>query len=462
MTIKFASIILARKGSKRLADKNKRKFLGESLFAHQINVSKKIKDIKKIFISSDDEEILNLSKKNNLICLKREKKFSTDKCSLEKTLLNDLVKIKKIDNKISHLIILQATNPMIKTDYLELGIKKIKTKKYNSIQTYKEENFFEIGVDDFKKIRPNYQDKKPRKIETGMFWIINIKEFLKIKNRIIDPIGFVKINKKDVIDIDNYEDFLNSEKKLKVSYFKNTEYYYKKRRSNIKNFDKYQSKKQIDPDGIVREPFKERKHKIEFFKNEIQFVNSLKYKKNYKPKYLDLGYGTGFVTSAISKKYTKYGLEVGKESHEFAKKYFDHMYLGELKDKTYPENYFDVIMFLHVLEHLTNPIETLEIIKKILKPGGVVLIGTPNFGSACSLRYGNKFRMLNDKTHISLFSDIKLCELINDLGMTLHNIDYPYFDTKYFNKEEILKIFNKKIMSPAFFGNIMTVYAIKK
>ena len=196
-----------------------------------------------------------------------------------KTLLNDLVKIKKIDNKISHLIILQATNPMIKTDYLELGIKKIKTKKYNSIQTYKEENFFEIGVDDFKKIRPNYQDKKPRKIETGMFWIINIKEFLKIKNRIIDPIGFVKINKKDVIDIDNYEDFLNSEKKLKVSYFKNTEYYYKKRRSNIKNFDKYQSKKQIDPDGIVREPFKERKHKIEFFKNEIQFVNSLKYKK---------------------------------------------------------------------------------------------------------------------------------------------------------------------------------------
>ena len=65
---------------------------------------------------------------------------------------------------------------------------------------------------------------------------------------------------------------------------------------------------------------------------------------------MDLGYGTGFVTSAISKKYTKYGLEVGKESHEFAKKYFDHMYLGELKDKTYPENYFDVIMF-HTTEH---------------------------------------------------------------------------------------------------------------
>ena len=70
--------------------------------------------------------------------------------------------------------------------------------------------------------------------------------------------------------------------------------------------------------------------------------------------------------------------------------------------------------------------------------------------------------MLHDETHISLFSDIKLCELINDLGMSVHKVDYPYFNTKYFNKEEILKIFNKNIISPAFYGNIMTVYAIKK
>jgi CMP-N-acetylneuraminic acid synthetase/2-polyprenyl-3-methyl-5-hydroxy-6-metoxy-1,4-benzoquinol methylase len=460
--MKFASIILARQNSKRLKEKNKRIFLNDHLFAHQIKISKKIKDIKKIFLSSDDEEIINLGKKYKVTCLKREKEFATDKCSLEKTLLNDINKIQKYDKKITHLVIQQATNPMFKTDYLNTGIKKIKKNKYNSIQTFKEEKFFEIGVDNFKKIRPNYQDKKPRKIETGMFWIINIKEFLKTKNRIIEPVGFVKINKQDVIDIDNYEDFLTSEKNLKINYYKDTEYYYKKRNQKIKNFDKYQSKKQTDPDGVIREPFKEKQHKIDFFKNEIKFVNSLNFKRNYKPKYLDLGCGTGFITSAINKSYIKYGLEVGKESYNFAKKYFDYMHLGELKGDTYKENFFDVIMFQHVLEHLSNPIEILDIIKKILKPGGIVLIGTPNFGSACSLRYGKKFRMLHDETHISLFSDIKLCELINDLGMSVHKVDYPYFNTKYFNKEEILKIFNKNIISPAFYGNIMTVYAIKK
>lgn len=460
--MKFASIILARKNSKRLIKKNKRVFLNENLFVHQIKISKKIKDIKKIFLSSDDQDIISLGKKHGINCLKREKKFATDKCSLERTLLNDIKKIIRHDKKITHLIILQSTNPMFKTHYLNNGINKIKTNKFNSIQTFKEENFFEIGVDNFKKIRPNYQDKKPRKIETGMFWIINIREFLKIKNRIIEPVGFIKIDKQDVIDIDNYDDFLTSERRLKVYYYKDTEYYYKKRSQKIKNFDKYQSKKQIDPDGVIREPFKERQHKIDFFKNEIKFVNSLRFKKNYKPKYLDLGCGTGFITSAINKRFEKYGLEVGKESYNFAKKYFDHMHLGELKNSTYKENFFDVIMFQHVLEHLKDPIEILEIIKNILKPGGIVLIGTPNFGSACSLRYGKKFRMLHDKTHISLFSDIKLCELINDLGMEVNKVDYPYFDTKYFNKREILKIFNKNIISPAFYGNIMTVYAIKK
>lgn len=461
--MKFASVILARKGSKRLIDKNKRQFLNESLFAHQIIISKKIKEINKIFLSSDDEEILNIGKKKKVICLKREKKFSNDKCSLETTLLNDIKKIQKIDKNITHLIILQASNPLMEKKYLKTGIKKIKDENYSSIQTFKEENFFEIGVDDFKKIRPNYQDKKPRKIETGMFWIVNIKRFLKIKNRIIKPVGYVKIKNKDVIDIDSEEDFIAAEKKMKFSFFKNTDYYYQKRKLKTKkNFNNYQSKKRINLDGNIRELFKKRQYKIELFKNEIKFVNSLKFSKKYKPKYLDLGCGNGFFTSEIRDEFTKYGLEASKKSHDISKKYFKYMHLGKLKQNTYNENFFDVIIFLHVIEYLKKPIETLEIIKKILKPGGIVLIGTPNFGSACSLRYGNKFKILHDQTHVSLFSDIKLCELINDIGMRVLKVNYPYFETKYFNREEILKIFKKNITSPVFYENWMTVYAIKK
>lgn len=460
--MKFATIILARKNSKRLIQKNKRLFLGLPLFIHQINISKKINLIKKIFISTDDEDIVKISKKEKIIVLKRNSKFSTDACSTEKTLLEDIKKIKNIDKKISHLIILQPTNPLFNKKYLEDGIKKIQSKNFKSIQTYTNVKNFEIEEDNFKKIRDNMQNLKAKKIETGMFWIIEIKEFLKVKNRVIKPVGLIKILEKDFVDIDTIEDFLCYERKFKIRYYRNTNYYYKTRQIKFSNFDNYQSKLQKDPDNKIRKPFEEKNHKIEFFKSEIEYVNNLKYPKTSKPKILDLGCGTGFVTSAIKNNYSKYGLEVGKDSYHFAKKFFNFIYLGKLKKRTFKKNFFDVILFLHVIEHVNNPIDLLEIIYDILKPNGKLILGTPNFDSACARRYGEKYRMLHDKTHISLFSDQKLSELLTDLGFEIEKIDYPYFDTGYFNKKEILKIFNSNTISPPFYGNIMTFYAFKK
>ena len=459
--MKIASLILARKNSKRLLQKNKRIFLNQPLFLHQINISKKIKIIKKIFISTDDEDIQLISRKKNIDVLKRNSKFASDSCSAEKTILEDIKKIKKIDKQISHLIILQPTNPLFEEKYLIEGIKKISSKKFKSIQTYVEKKFFEINNKDFSKIRKNMQDLKSRKIETGMFWIIEIKEFLKIKNRIMKPVGYVKISNDDNVDIDTIEDFLSYEQKFKLKYYKHTEYYFKKVKQKH-NFDKYQSSIKIDPDGIIRKPFEERANKLEFNKDEIIYVNNLKFSKKSNPKLLDLGCGAGFVTSAISNKFDKYGLEVGKDSYNFAKKYFDHIHLGPLKKNIYKKSFFDAIMFLHVIEHAPNPIELLEIILEILKPGGKLVLSTPDFDSACARRFGKNFRMLHDITHISLFSSHKLIELLIDLGFRIEKIDYPYFKTKYFNKDEILKVFNVNQLSPAFYGNIMTVYLSKK
>jgi CMP-N-acetylneuraminic acid synthetase/2-polyprenyl-3-methyl-5-hydroxy-6-metoxy-1,4-benzoquinol methylase len=459
--MKIASLILARKNSKRLPQKNKRIFLDQPLFLHQINISKKIKTIKEIFISTDDEDIQLISKKENIKVLKRSSKFATDSCSAEKTILEDIKKIKKIDKQISHLIILQPTNPLFEGKYLNRGIKKISSKKFKSIQTYVEKKFFEINNKDFYKVRKNMQELNSRKIETGMFWIIEIKEFLKIKNRIMEPVGYIKISNDDNVDIDTIEDFLSYEQKFKLKYYKNTEYYYKKVKQKH-NFDKYQSAIKIDPDGIRRKPFQEKENKLEFNKDEIKYVNNLKFKKKNNPRLLDLGCGAGFVSSVISNKFEKYGLEVGKDSYKFAKKYFNHIHFGPLKKDIYKKNFFDVIIFLHVIEHTPNPIELLEIILKILKPGGKLVLSTPDFDSACARRFGKNFRMLHDITHISLFSSQKLIELLIDLGFRIEKIDYPYFETKYFNKNEILKLFNTKQLSPAFYGNIMTVYLSKK
>ena len=78
-------------------------------------------------------------------------------------------------------------------------------------------------------------------------------------------------------------------------------------------------------------------------------------------------------------------------------------------------------------------------------------------------RYGKQFRMYNDPTHITFFSDITLREALEDNGFNVQRIEYPYFETKYFNKESLDKLFDPSInVSPPFYGNVMTLYCTKK
>jgi len=40
-------------------------------------------------------------------------------------------------------------------------------------------------------------------------------------------------------------------------------------------------------------------------------------------------------------------------------------------------------------------------------------------------------------------------------------VEYPYFDTPWFNKDDLLKILNDKEISPPFYGSNMTFFCKK-
>ena len=78
-----------------------------------------------------------------------------------------------------------------------------------------------------------------------------------------------------------------------------------------------------------------------------------------------------------------------------------------------------------------------------------MILETPDFDSAAARRFSNNFRLLKDKSHISLFSSESLIRFVRKYRFKLIEINYPYL-TPFFTKKNILKIFDNSKVSHHF------------
>ena len=237
------------------------------------------------------------------------------------------------------------------------------------------------------------------------------------------------------------------------------EYYLKFNRNLKINYNNYFSDN-LDPDGKKRNLKKEEKFKLSQLKLIRNFLNE-NFKK--KTKILDFGCGYGWLLKSLNKKkWDKNAIEINPDANKFVKN------LGIDCRKSiddYNNKYFDIITLIHVIEHLDKPEKTLKKIVSKIKKKGHLIIETPDFDSAMARRYNLKFRLLHDKTHISLFSTESLTRLLMDQNMKIKKIEYPYFEGPFFTKKNILKLFAKKQKtnySPPFYGSVVTIFATKK
>lgn len=104
--------------------------------------------------------------------------------------------------------------------------------------------------------------------------------------------------------------------------------------------------------------------------------------------------------------------------------------IGNSDDEPFERGPFDALWCCHVVEHMADPLTDLAAGIAAVRPGGLVIVETPDFGSPVALEWGERFRLLHDPTHISLFTAESLMRMLRALNVEILEVAFPgYFGT---------------------------------
>lgn len=134
---------------------------------------------------------------------------------------------------------------------------------------------------------------------------------------------------------------------------------------------------------------------------------------------LDVGCGSGvFMQRMNSLGWQTQGIDTDSVAIEQAQKKGLQVFLGNLDSQYFASDYFDVITANHVFEHVHDPIGFLKEIYRILRPGGKMILVTPNFNSLGHKFFKKAWRGLEPPRHLFLYSPNSIQSLAKIIGMT--------------------------------------------
>ncbi|MFY4760047.1 cytidylyltransferase domain-containing protein [Aliarcobacter butzleri] len=214
-------VIPARGGSKGIPRKNLRLLNDKPLLYYSINTALTSKFDLDVYVSSEDEEILNAAIQFGAKIHKRDISIADDKTTLDPVIYACYRYALDIEKKdYDYIVTMQPTSPLVKTksldDALEEAINNqhietvIAAKDDTHLSWKKEEDKF---LPNYKK-RVNRQYLIPTFTETGAFFITR-KDIITPDNRIGKNVQLHILSNGEEIDIDTYEDWNLCEYHLK-------------------------------------------------------------------------------------------------------------------------------------------------------------------------------------------------------------------------------------------------------
>ena len=198
------SFIPLRGGSKSIPLKNIKPLAGKPLAQWVIDAANNSELIDKVIISTDSQVIMETLKKCDIFL--RSKETATDTATSESALLEFCNKQDPEDI----IVFIQATSPLLTTEEIDEGIKKVLSGYDSAVSVVKQKRFIwnEDGTPTYDlNNRPRRQDWDGYLVENGAFYISRVRDILKSQCRVSGKIALVECLEESYYEIDEESDF---------------------------------------------------------------------------------------------------------------------------------------------------------------------------------------------------------------------------------------------------------------
>ena len=213
MIMKFVAIIPARGGSKRFPGKNTHFLNGIPLISHSITYSLNNPEIDRTYVSTDAEDIKQISRKAGAEIIDRPAEFAGDHATTASAMKHAVQYLMNKGVEFEYVVLLQATNPLRPKNLLKEAIDIIEKGGYSSLFTVSRSEKKLGKIIDGKFVPWNYtfgmrsQDMDPLYYENGLLYITSKELLLQEIIEGKDAYPMVVDHPYGEVDIDTVEDF---------------------------------------------------------------------------------------------------------------------------------------------------------------------------------------------------------------------------------------------------------------
>lgn len=186
---------------------------------------------------------------------------------------------------------------------------------------------------------------------------------------------------------------------------------------------------------------------------------------------LDAGCGTGYGTYELSKSARKVvGIDISKEAIDFCKDNYRRQNIEflemDIRNMEFRESSFDCVVSFETLEHIDKQEKFLEEVKRVLKPGGMFIISTPD-----KEYYAKRFINDHNCFHKKEFSRVEFENLLRQYftikglygQVTVHQVDKSHLITDASGDKSLFKNFVRRtVVKNSILYKLFVILSVKK